>query len=211
MRSGGPRDGGGGGGGRGGGRRPARPEAGRVGEEGGEWVTADTEIRIPPTIQALLAARLDLLSGSERWVVESAAVIGLLFARPAVEHLVPDTVQPEVHAHLASLTEKHFVRREVPDDEEAFRFDHILIRDTAYQGLLKRARATLHEKFVEWAERLNAERDRSAEYDDILGYHLEQAHLYLGELGPLDDHGRALGVRGATKLAAAGRRAFVRG
>jgi class 3 adenylate cyclase/tetratricopeptide (TPR) repeat protein len=186
-------------------------EEGALRKEGGEWVTADSEIRIPPTIQALLAARLDLLNGSERSVVESASVIGLLFARPAVEHLVSDPVRPEVHAHLASLTEKHFVRHEEPDDDEAYRFDHILIRDTAYHGLLKRARATLHEKFVEWGERVNEERDRSAEYDDILGYHLEQAHLYLGQLGPLDDHGRSLGVRGATKLGAAGRRAFARG
>jgi tetratricopeptide (TPR) repeat protein len=58
---------------------------------------------------------------------------------------------------------------------------------------------------------VNRERDRSAEYDDILGYHLEQAHRYLVELGPLDEHGRALGVRGSRKLEAAGRRAFARG
>ena len=163
------------------------------------------EMRIPPTIQALLAARLDLLSAAERAVLESASVVGQRFSRPAVEALVPEAVKPDVAVHLESLTRKRLVRPEVPLDEEAYRFDHVLIRDTTYQSLLKRARATLHERLVEWA------RDRSTEDDEILGYHLEQAHGYLAELGPLDDHGRDLGVRGAQKLEASGRRAFVRG
>ena len=91
----------------------------------------------------------------------------------------------------------------------AFRFHHILIRDTAYDGILKRARATFHEQFVEWADSVN--REGATEYEEILGYHLEQAHRYLSELGPLDDHGRALGADGSRRLAAAGRRAFARG
>ncbi|MGH3003380.1 MAG: AAA family ATPase, partial [Gaiellaceae bacterium] len=187
-------------------------EDGTLRPEGGRWVAAaESEIRIPPTIQALLAARLDLLVPQERSVVESAAVIGHLFPRPAVAELVPEPVAPEVPAHLQSLTQKRLVRPETQTDEETYRFDHILIRDTAYQSLLKRTRATLHEKFVGWAERVNRARDRSNEYDDILGYHLEQAHDYLAELGPLDEHGRSLGLRGAEKLAAAGRRAFERG
>src|SRR5439155_19320405 len=85
-----------------------------------------------------------------------------------------------------------------------------LIRDAAYQGLLKRTRATLHERFVDWADRVNRDRDRAAEFEEIFGYHLEQAHRYLSELGPLDDHGRALGVRAAERLGSAGRRAFAR-
>jgi class 3 adenylate cyclase/tetratricopeptide (TPR) repeat protein len=186
-------------------------EDGSLQQEDGVWAAAESEIRIPPTIQALLAARLDLLVPQERFVVESASVIGHLFPRPAVEELVPETIAPEVPTHLLSLTQKRLVRPESQTDEETYRFDHILIRDTAYQSLLKRTRATLHEKFVGWAERVNRERDRSNEYDDILGYHLEQAHDYLAELGPLDEHGRGLGLRGAEKLAAAGRRAFERG
>jgi tetratricopeptide (TPR) repeat protein len=113
--------------------------------------------------------------------------------------------------HLDALTGKRLVRPEVPGDDGTYRFDHVLIRDTTYQSLLKRSRATLHERFVEWAERASDPREHSTEYDDILGYHLEQAHRYLAELGPLDDHGRELGVRGAQKLEAAGRRAFARG
>jgi tetratricopeptide (TPR) repeat protein len=64
---------------------------------------------------------------------------------------------------------------------------------------------------VVWAERVNRERERETEYEEILGYHLEQAHRYLGELGPLDEHGRELGMRAGERLSSAGRRAFARG
>ena len=53
-------------------------------------------------------------------------------------------------------------------------------------------------------------REGATEYEEILGYHLEQAHHYLSELGPLDDHGRALGADGARRLAAPGAAAFAR-
>ena len=53
----------------------------------------------------------------------------------------------EVDVRLGSLTEKQLVERDrARSDEDAFRFQHILIRDTAYDGILKRARATLHER-----------------------------------------------------------------
>ncbi len=96
-----------------------------------------------------------------------------------------------------------------PVEEEAFRFHHVLIRDTAYEAVLKRARATLHERFVQWADRVN--REGAVEYEEILGYHLEQAHRYLSELGPLDERGLALGADAARRLASAGQRAFARG
>ncbi|HEV8248445.1 MAG TPA: adenylate/guanylate cyclase domain-containing protein, partial [Gaiellaceae bacterium] len=180
--------------------------------EDGRWVsTADVaDLAIPPTIHALLAARLDLLSREERAVVDPASVIGLVFWQPAVEALVADAVRAEVPAHLSGLCRRQLVRRE-PSDVDAFRFHHILVKDAAYQALLKRTRAAYHEQFADWAERVNRERDRETEYEEILGYHLEQAHHYLAELGPLDDHGRGLGRRAADKLSSAGRRAFQRG
>ena len=166
---------------------------------------------VPPTIQALLAARLDYLEQDERTVIEPAAVIGQVFVKDAVSYLVPEHVRDDVGARLGALTEKQLVHPDLSRslEEEAFRFHHILIRDTAYEGILKRARATFHEQFVEWADGVN--REGATEYEEILGYHLEQAHRYLSELGPLDDHGRALGADGSRRLASAGRRAFARG
>jgi class 3 adenylate cyclase/tetratricopeptide (TPR) repeat protein len=178
----------------------------------GVWRTTGSlaELEVPPTIHALLAARLDHLVPEERAVVEPASVVGLVFPKDAVAELVPDGVRTGLDGHLESLTGKQLVRPHA-DAQVSYRFNHILIRDAAYQGLLKRTRATLHERFVVWADRVNRDRDRAAEFEEILGYHLEQAHRYLSELGPLDDHGRELGRRAAERLASAGRRAFARG
>jgi class 3 adenylate cyclase/tetratricopeptide (TPR) repeat protein len=190
-------------------------DEGAVRREGGRWVPVEevVEISVPPTIQALLAARLDLLEPDERAVVEAASVAGLVFPEDAVRELVPDHLATGVDRILGSLARKHFVHPQAdPVGSDArYRFDHVLIREAAYQGILKRSRATLHERFVGWADRVNRDRDRAVEFEEILGHHLEQAYRNLHDLGPLDDHGRELGARAAERLTGAGRRAFARG
>jgi tetratricopeptide (TPR) repeat protein len=183
--------------------------------EDGRWrpTIPLSEISVPPTIQALLTARVEQLERDERAVIEPSSVAGFSFAQSAISFLVDEPLSSQVGGHLGSLTTKQLVRPDLdgPFGDDGYRFEHALVRDATYQRLLKRTRATLHERFVEWADRLNRERGREAEFQEILGYHLEQAHRYLSELGPLDDHGRELGVRAATRLGAAGRRAFARG
>jgi predicted ATPase/class 3 adenylate cyclase len=178
------------------------------------WVVGqDIEnLPIPPTIHALLASRLDALRADERAVVDVASVIGLEFARDAVEALVPAAVRTELDLRLEALAHKHLVRRTRAHDAAAqmYRFDHILVRDAAYGGLLKRRRADLHEQFADWGERINAARRRGVEYEEILGFHLEQAHAYLAELQEPDEHQRQLAQRAAVKLTTAGERAFAR-
>ncbi len=151
------------------------------------WVAVGEvgEIAVPPTINALLAARLDGLGPEERAVIDAASVIGLVFARSAVQELVAEPIRDRVDAFLDALAGKQLVRsdRLLLDGEDAFRFQHILIRDAVYHALLKRNRASLHERFVDWGERVNRSRDRT-EYEEILGYHLEQAYSFLSELGP---------------------------
>jgi class 3 adenylate cyclase/tetratricopeptide (TPR) repeat protein len=190
-------------------------ESGRLLRHDDRWVaTSDlSELAIPPTIHALLAARLDTLPPEERAVVEPASVIGLAFPQDAVEALVADPVRDEVEMHLTGLTRKQLVRPQEDSvaDDVMFRFHHLLIRDAAYQGLLKRSRALLHERFVEWADVVNAQRGRTTEFEEILGYHLEQAYRYRTELGPLDEHGMGLGVRASERLGSAGHRALGRG
>ncbi len=180
----------------------------------GRWVRADetAEIAVPPTIHALLEARLDGLGRAERAAVEPASVIGLEFPQSAVESLAPQAVRSELPAHLGTLTRKQFIRPAQSSGAELiYRFHHHLVRETVYNGLLKRARANLHLEFVRWADRANADSDRSLEFEEILGYHLEQAHRYLRELGPLDAPGLATGSDAARRLSAAGRRAAARG
>jgi predicted ATPase/class 3 adenylate cyclase len=170
-------------------------------------------LQVPPSIHALLTARLDMLHPQERAVVEPASVIGLEFGSQAVRDLAAETVRDAVPVHLATMERKQLVRPAIAGEQEFddYRFHHILIRDAAYQRALKRTRAELHERFGNWLEHWDAQHDRLGEHDEIIGYHLEQAYIYGGELGPIDAQVAALGARAADKLAAAGQRAFARG
>jgi class 3 adenylate cyclase/pSer/pThr/pTyr-binding forkhead associated (FHA) protein len=168
-------------------------------------------VAIPPTIRALLAARLDRLSQAERLVLERAAIVGLEFWRGAVAELLPEEIRSEMDTHLAALAGKELIRPGGTSfaGEGALRFAHLLIRDAAYEQMLKETRAELHERFVGWlARRAEA---RAVEYEEIIGYHLEQAYRYREELGPLGDRDVALARQAAQRLATAGRRALARG
>ncbi len=169
---------------------------------------------VPPTIQALLAARLDLLEAPERGVIEPASVIGQTFAQAAVTELVGSDRSADVPEHLVAIARRELIAANpvTSDEEAAYRFAHILVRDAAYNGLLKRARADFHERFVDWAEELNRRQGRAGhEFEEIHGYHLEQAYRYLSELGTIDEHAKRVGMRASEKLASAGRRAQARG
>ncbi len=176
----------------------------------GEGWSASGDLRqleIPPSIHALLAARLDGLDGEERTVIERASVEGKVFHRGAVTALAPEPMRGHVRDRLASLMRMELVRPEQAAfaGEEAFRFRHLLIRDAAYQALAKQTRSELHEQFAAWLERVAAE--RLLEYEEIIAYHLEQAYRYRAELGPPDDHARDLALRAGTLLGDAGERA----
>ncbi len=83
------------------------------------------------------------------------------------------------------------------------------MRDAAYDRLLKRTRARMHESFADWLLEIAA--SRVAEFEEIIGYHLEQSFRYRSELGPVDAHARSLGDRAARHLGVAGARAIDRG
>ena len=166
----------------------------------------------PPTIQALLAARLDRLGPSERTVIERAAVVGREFSQEALAGLG----DPEEDGASAARDLEGLVRRDLvrPVSSpvvrgEGFRFRHNLIREAAYAAIPKRVRAVLHERF---ATRLEEGGDSwPGEHEEILGYHLEQAYLYRAELGPVDEDARTLAERAAQHLAVVGERAYDRG
>jgi class 3 adenylate cyclase/tetratricopeptide (TPR) repeat protein len=179
----------------------------------GHWVaTGDlSHVRAPRTIQALIAARLDRLADEERAVMQRASVAGKVFYWGAVTELSPEDARDTVGGSLQTLLRKELILPESSPfaGEDAFRFSHILVHDAAYGSMPKRTRAELHERFASWLER--AAGPRLSEFEEILGYHLEQAHRYLAELGPVDEHGLAVASAAASRLAAAGRRAFARG
>ena len=168
----------------------------------------DGEVVVPPTIHALLQARIDSLDGDVRLVMERGAVEGEVFHRGAVAVLSPDPVRSDVASHLTTLVRKELIRSTAPTfpDDEGFRFRHLLIRDAAYESLPKATRAELHECFADWL----ATHDL-VESDEIVGYHLEQAHRYRSELDPGDPALAALAARVSDHLASAGHAAMDRG
>lgn len=185
-------------------------EDGLLVRRSGKW-SAATELSltaIPPTIHALLAARIEQLAADDRIVLECAAVEGTVFHRGAVEDLADGSA--DVGASLLALVRKEMIRDDqtlFPGDD-AFRFRHVLIRDAAYQSLAKQTRAALHQRYAAWLDK--AAGGRLAEVEEITGHHLEQAHHYHTELGRPDELGEALAVRAAEHLASAGRRALSR-
>jgi len=166
--------------------------------------SGDDEVSVPPTIQALLAARLDQLDPAERAVLERGSVEGHVFHESAVRALANG--EPQM-PRLLALVRKQLVRPDKPQfaGEDAYRFRHLLIRDAAYDALPKAVRADLHVRFAGWLEKRGVD---LVELDEILGHHLEQAARYKTELEQPDT---ALAERAAERLAAAGRRALGRG
>jgi class 3 adenylate cyclase/tetratricopeptide (TPR) repeat protein len=166
-----------------------------------------TPIAVPPTIQALLAARLDRLEPAERAIVEAASVEGKEFTRERVAALVGDGSQESIGALLRTLVRKDLIRP-MGADAETFRFRHQLIRDAAYEGMPKEMRAGLHERFADWLEA------RPSAFpvivDELLGYHLERAVRLRRELGETDEATAPLASRASAHLGAAGLRAAQR-
>jgi len=183
---------------------------GALRREGDRWVAgADlATLEMPPTIQALLAARIERLHPQDCMVLERAAVVGRQFSRAAVAHLLA-SASGDLDARLESLRRSELIE---PDSgwflgEPALRFHHGLIRDAAYRRVLKGTRAELHERFADW---LQGRVGDSIDHDEALGWHLEQAHQHLRELGPIGERARGIGERASGHLAAAGRRALER-
>ena len=166
---------------------------------------AEGEVVVPPTLQALLAARLDQLGAAERRVLERGAIEGEIFHRGAVQALTPN--ETSVTPRLAALVRKELIRpdRSQLAGDDGFRFRHLLIRDAAYNSLPKATRAELHERFATWLEQHGSE---LVELDEILGYHLERACNYRTELGMSRNEELAAAAR--RRLTAAGRRAHLR-
>ena len=161
------------------------------------------EVGIPPTIQALLAARLDQLDAAEREVVGSASVIGQEFSRQAVTALADELPDAEL---FPALVRKQFLR---VFDDARFRFWHLLIRDAAYGSLPKRVRGVLHERYARHV--VGEAGQRLGEVEEIVGYHLEQAYRSHVEVGIADDRMRSLAAEAAGHLFASGARAGARG
>jgi class 3 adenylate cyclase/tetratricopeptide (TPR) repeat protein len=160
--------------------------------------------RIPDTLQALIAARIDHLPDGEKELLQCAAVIGRIFWKGALADLALEGT--DIDPLLDDLQMREFVLPEVRSTisgEHAFKFKHVLIREVAYGGLTKAARAGYHQRFAKWL-RMHA----GEELLEIRAYHLDQATSLLAELdgSPPEE----LALEAAAALEEAGRRALAR-
>jgi DNA-binding SARP family transcriptional activator/tetratricopeptide (TPR) repeat protein len=165
---------------------------------------SETRPVLPPTIEALLAARLQRLGPGATSVLARAAIIGKDFGVQAVRELLPPEARGPLSRNLRTLVAKGLVQRGPPDrsPEEEYSFRHILIQQAAYRAIPKSTRAELHHRYADWLEYVVWEpATRSAE---ILGYHLEQAVHYHNELWPAEAQSTALSRRAAAHLETAG-------
>jgi DNA-binding SARP family transcriptional activator/tetratricopeptide (TPR) repeat protein len=165
---------------------------------------------LPATVEALIAARLQLLGPAERITLEYASAVGERFARTPIARLVPAQVEAMLDRHLNALVHKQFLRPTLlPGGRDGFRFRHVLVRAAAYRRLLKDERADIHQRYAEWLAALPASQTGN-ERAETLGHHFERAHVYRSELSPHDPRVPYLADRAALYLAAAGTAAFAR-
>ena len=152
--------------------------------EAGRWTTTEVQaIPLPPTVQALIAARIDRLPEGERAVLELASVDGKRdFHRAAVVELASGELLAEVDAHLLGLVRKELVRPQ-PSEEGNFAFRHQLIRDAAYASIPKQARSELHERLADFIDR---SRPAGVDVEELAAYHRDLTQHYRSEVGSID-------------------------
>jgi hypothetical protein len=174
-----------------------------------EVVGAVERLDLPPTIQALLTARLDRLSSAERGLVERASIEGQVFHLGALAAL--GAVAAEIPPTVRSLARKQLFRADQAalPGQDAYRFRHILIREAAYERVAKEIRARWHEAFADWLEALAGE--RVSEYEELLGHHLAEAARYRIEIGDVGERTRLVARRAATLLRHVADRAAAQG
>jgi hypothetical protein len=138
----------------------------------GSWHMADLapDFAVPDTVQAVVAARVDLLEPDEKQALQAASVIGRIFWAGPVYELVQGA-QPD----LRILEERDFIRRRpgssIAGDRE-YAIKHAVTREVAYASLPRARRARLHAAFARWLERTGEGRD---EYAPLLAHHYAEA------------------------------------
>ncbi len=181
-----------------------------VAKPGGWNLTVDVDtIAVPPTIQALLASRLERLDTGNRRVLEVASVIGTDFSPSAVAALA-GVGRTEIMSALNRLRRLDLAQPSgvYAGDEPVWRFHHVLIRDVAYGRLLKSERAELHERLANWVHAGGA--SAAFEADEVIARNLEAAHGYRCDLGLRDGQTGELALRSARNYLASARRALDR-
>jgi predicted ATPase/class 3 adenylate cyclase len=176
------------------------------------WVLAAPieQLTVPPTINALISARLDRLGHRERLAIERASVVGKEFSLSAVSHLAPGEEKQRVADDLTALTRKEMIRPldQDPGGELTFGFRHILIRDAAYDSISKERRADLHLDFADWMQ--TTVPVDGVGFAEILAHHLSLAHRNKRDLGSPPEVLHPIASQAARQYEISGERALAR-
>jgi DNA-binding SARP family transcriptional activator len=172
-------------------------------------IVEEGDLLVPPTVETLLAARIDRLGPAEREVLRHASILGQRVEAEALLALLPAPARDRARRHLRALERKGFMRRpgeRAPDTGLEFR--HVLVQQAAYRSVTKAQRAELHERAATWlASRRDGDDARASE---AVGHHLEQAFRHRLELGDRGAESRRLAERAGEELARAGTAVFGR-
>jgi hypothetical protein len=152
-------------------------DGGRVLFVDGRWRAASAveDVEIPDTVQAVLAARIDLLEPAAKRLLQGAAVVGRDFW-PGPAGLLDGTGADDVAASLLVLQDRDLIVSRLASrisGEREFTFKHVLTRDVAYESLPHRERPAAHARVAAWIEATAG--DRIGEFNELLAYHFSTA------------------------------------
>ena len=152
-------------------------DEGHLVRDGERWRALDEieQVVIPDTVQAVLAARFDLLDVQDKRVLQAAAVVGRVFW-PGPVALLGHLPNDAVDASLRTLEDRELVLSRLTSSlagQQELIFKHVLIRDVAYESLPRRDRTDAHAAVAGWIEETAG--DRAGEMAELLAYHLSTA------------------------------------
>jgi hypothetical protein len=150
---------------------------GLIVHDGDRW-RADariSDVEIPDTVQAVLAARIDILGPEDKRALQRAAVVGRVFWPGPVRRLLNGDGE-RIAQTLVRLEERELVSSRLGSafaGESEFSFKHVLTREVAYGTLPRRERGRAHASVASWIEEVSAE--RAPEFAELLAYHYGEA------------------------------------
>ncbi len=150
---------------------------GSLAREGDRWRATATiaEVKIPDTVQAVLASRIDLLDLADKRALQAAAVVGRVFWEGPVADLTGIAAR-DLDDALVRLEARELILSRPGSTmagQREYLFKHILTRDVAYESLPRRERAGAHRAVAAWLEATEGE--RAGEFAELLAYHTTTA------------------------------------
>jgi class 3 adenylate cyclase/tetratricopeptide (TPR) repeat protein len=158
-------------------------EAGVITKDAEVWHVYEDrldEAKVPATLRSVLQARLDALSPAERSTLQPASVIGRVFWDDAIESLraggdpvfaATDAATSDTLEQLRGRDVIHRREKSAFDHNREFLFKHALLRDVAYEGMLRRQRRTYHAAAAKWFEQITERTGRTDEYAAVIADH----------------------------------------